>query len=51
MTSRPLKFSVNLFGDGSVPEMVKEGRRAEAAGFDVVTLPDQFRDLVVRPGR
>ena len=42
MTSRAPKFSVNLFGDGSVPEMVEEGRRAEAAGFDVVTLPDHL---------
>ena len=42
MTSRPLKFSVNLFGNGSVAEMAEEGRRAEAAGFDVVMLPDHL---------
>src|SRR5246127_4338112 len=42
MTSRPLKFSVNLFGNGSVAEMAEEGRRAEAAGFDVVMPPDHL---------
>jgi probable F420-dependent oxidoreductase len=45
MSSRPLKFSVNVLGPEQfqpVSALVEEGRRAEAAGFDVVMLPDHL---------
>jgi probable F420-dependent oxidoreductase len=42
MTQRPLKLGLQLLGLNSVPEMVGEARRAEAAGFEVVLLPDHL---------
>lgn len=42
MTTRPLKLGLTLLGQNSVPEMVEEAKRAEAAGFDVVLLPDHL---------
>ncbi|MDT5115021.1 MAG: hypothetical protein QOE30_760 [Mycobacterium sp.] len=42
MTQRPLKLGVQLLGLNSVPEMVEEARRAAAAGFDVILLPDHL---------
>jgi probable F420-dependent oxidoreductase len=42
MTTRPLKFGLTLLGLNSVPEMVAEARQAEAAGFDVILLPDHL---------
>ena len=42
MTTRPLKLGLALLGRNSVPEMVEEAKRAEAAGFDVLLLPDHL---------
>jgi probable F420-dependent oxidoreductase len=42
MTTRPLKFGLTLPGRNSVPEMVDDARQAEAAGFDVILLPDHL---------
>ena len=42
MTQRPLKLGVTLLGLNSVPEMVEEARQAEAAGFEVILLPDHL---------
>jgi probable F420-dependent oxidoreductase len=42
MTTRPLKFGLTLLGLNSVPEMVVDAQRAEAAGFDVILLPDHL---------
>jgi probable F420-dependent oxidoreductase len=42
MTQRPLKLGVQLLGRSSVPEMVVEARRAEAAGFEVILVPDHL---------
>ena len=42
MTQRPLKLGVTLIGLDSVPEMVEAARQAEAAGFEVVLLPDHL---------
>jgi probable F420-dependent oxidoreductase len=42
MTTRPIKLGLALLGRNTVPELVEEARRAEAAGFDVVLLPDHL---------
>jgi probable F420-dependent oxidoreductase len=45
MSTRPLTFSVNLLGPehyGPVSEIVEQARQAEAAGIDVVMLPDHL---------
>lgn len=42
MTNRPLTLGLALSAHGSVAEMEKEARRAEAIGFDVLLLPDHI---------
>ena len=42
MTQRPLKLGVQLLGRSSIPEVVEEARRAAAAGFEVILLPDHL---------
>lgn len=42
MTTRPLKLGMTLLGLNSVPEMIEEAKQAEAAGFDVILLPDHL---------
>ncbi|MGH3726201.1 MAG: TIGR03621 family F420-dependent LLM class oxidoreductase [Mycobacterium sp.] len=42
MTTRPIKFGATLVGLNPIPELVEEARQAEAAGFDVVLLPDHL---------
>jgi len=42
MTTRPLKLGLTLLGRNSVPEMIEEAKQAEAAGFDVILLPDHL---------
>lgn len=40
--TRPLKLGVTLPGYTSVPDLVEEARKAEAAGFDVILTPDHL---------
>ena len=42
MSTRPFKLGLALPGLQSVPELVEDARKAEAAGFDVVLLPDHL---------
>lgn len=42
MATRPLRFGLTLLGLNSAPEMIDEARQAEAAGFDVILLPDHL---------
>lgn len=42
MATQPLKLGIALHGNTSVPELVDEARKAEAAGFDVVLTPDHL---------
>jgi probable F420-dependent oxidoreductase len=42
MTTRPLKLGITLPGYTSVPELVAEAKKAEAAFFDVILTPDHL---------
>jgi probable F420-dependent oxidoreductase len=42
MTTRPIKLGLALLGQGSVAEMVEQGRRAESIGFEVILLADHL---------
>ncbi len=42
MTTRPLKLGITLPGNTSIPDLVEEAKRAEAAGFDVILTPDHL---------
>ncbi len=42
MTTRPIKLGLALLGQGPVPEMVEQARRAESIGFEVILLPDHL---------
>ena len=47
--ARPFRFGHQLRPTGPVDELIAEAQRAEAAGFDVVTIPDHIGDSMVSP--